>query len=152
MYKTACVNNSTSRVLSAQEGTCVHGYSVTQLSLALHDPMGCSPPGFSVHRIFQARILKWVATGDLPNPGIEPRSSASAGRFLTTEPYLGRPSFQQGNLCKYTACHQGVLSSRHPQGWWDFSQDFQLERSESLQDSRGLGGLCSPCGAYAGRR
>ena len=27
----------------------------------LFDPMGCSPPGFSVHRIFQAIILEWVA-------------------------------------------------------------------------------------------
>ena len=25
------------------------------------DPMHCSPPGFSVHKIFQARILEWVA-------------------------------------------------------------------------------------------
>ena len=28
----------------------------------LCDPMDSSPPGFSVHRIFQARILEWVAT------------------------------------------------------------------------------------------
>ena len=27
----------------------------------LCDPMGCSPPGFSVHRILQARILERVA-------------------------------------------------------------------------------------------
>jgi len=25
------------------------------------DPMDCSPPGPSVHRIFQARVLEWVA-------------------------------------------------------------------------------------------
>ena len=25
------------------------------------DPMDCSPPGFSVHGISQARILEWVA-------------------------------------------------------------------------------------------
>ena len=25
------------------------------------DPMDCSPPGFSVHGVLQARILKWVA-------------------------------------------------------------------------------------------
>ena len=33
--------------------------------------MDCSPPGSSVHEISQARILEWVAIGDLPNPGIE---------------------------------------------------------------------------------
>ena len=27
---------------------------------ALCNPMNCSPPGFSVHGIFQARILEWV--------------------------------------------------------------------------------------------
>ena len=26
----------------------------------LSDPMDCSPPGFSVHGIFQARVLQWV--------------------------------------------------------------------------------------------
>ena len=34
---------------------------VAQLCLALCDPMSCSPPGFSVHGISQARILEWVA-------------------------------------------------------------------------------------------
>ena len=28
----------------------------------LCDPMDCSPPGSPVHRIFQQRILEWVAT------------------------------------------------------------------------------------------
>ena len=35
--------------------------SVTQSCLTLYNPMNCSPPGFSVHGIFQARILEWVA-------------------------------------------------------------------------------------------
>ena len=34
---------------------------VTQSCPALCDPMDCRLPGSSVHRIFQARILKWVA-------------------------------------------------------------------------------------------
>ena len=33
----------------------------SQLCLTLCDPMDCSPPGSSVHRIFQVRILEWVA-------------------------------------------------------------------------------------------
>ena len=47
--------------------------------------MDCSLPASSVHRIFQAGILEWVAissTGDLPNPGIKPTSAALAGRFF----------------------------------------------------------------------
>ena len=34
---------------------------VDQLCPTLCDPMDCSPPGFSVHGILQARILEWVA-------------------------------------------------------------------------------------------
>ena len=34
---------------------------VAQSCPTLSDPMGCSLPGSSVHGIFQARILEWVA-------------------------------------------------------------------------------------------
>ena len=34
---------------------------VAQSCLALSDPMDCSLPGSSVHGIFQARVLEWVA-------------------------------------------------------------------------------------------
>ena len=45
----------------------------TQSCLTLFDPMGGSLPSFSVHGIFQARVLEWVAIPspeDLPDPGI----------------------------------------------------------------------------------
>ena len=34
---------------------------VAQSCLTFSDPMDCSPPGYSAHRIFQARILEWGA-------------------------------------------------------------------------------------------
>ena len=34
---------------------------VAQLCLTLSNPMDCSPPGSSVHGIFQARVLEWGA-------------------------------------------------------------------------------------------
>ena len=34
---------------------------VAQSCLTLRDPMDCCPPGSSVHGIFQARVLEWVA-------------------------------------------------------------------------------------------
>ena len=49
--------------------------------------MDHSLPDSFVRGILQARLLKWVAIGDLPNPGIEPVSLASpalANRFFTT--------------------------------------------------------------------
>ena len=53
---------------------------VAQACLTLFDPMDCGPPGSSVHGILQVRTPEWVAVpspGDLPDPGIEPRSLAS---------------------------------------------------------------------------
>ena len=52
------------------------------------DPMGCSLPGSSVHGIFQARILEWVAipsSGDLPDPEIKPGSPALQVDYLPSE-------------------------------------------------------------------
>ena len=40
--------------------SCVHAKSF-QLCLTLYNPTDCTPPGFSVHGVFQARILEWVA-------------------------------------------------------------------------------------------
>jgi len=55
--------------------------------------MDCTPPGFSVHRISQARIPEWVAISSsrgISNPGTELVSPALAGGFFSTEP-LGKP-------------------------------------------------------------
>ena len=60
---------------------------VSQLCLTLCDSMGCSPLGSSIHSILQARIL---FPEDLPNPGIEPGSSALQAEFLPSEP-SGKP-------------------------------------------------------------
>ena len=38
---------------------CVRAKSLSQVRLC--DPMGCGPPGSSVHGILQARTLEWVA-------------------------------------------------------------------------------------------
>ena len=50
--------------------------------------MNFSPPGSSVHGIFQASILEWVAItpGGLPDPGIKPRSLALQADSLPSEP------------------------------------------------------------------
>ena len=54
-----------------------------------------SLPGSSVHGIFQARILEWVAISfsrDFPDPGIEPRSPALQADSLPSEP-PGKPQY-----------------------------------------------------------
>ena len=46
---------------SHQSLACVHACSVAQSCPTLCDSIDCSPPGSSVHGIFQASILEWVA-------------------------------------------------------------------------------------------
>ena len=49
-------------------------------------PMGCSPPGSSVHGILQARVLEWVAMSSSrgsSQPRDQTQVSHIAGRFFT---------------------------------------------------------------------
>ena len=63
---------------------CVHVCVHTHVQL--FDPMDCSPPGSSVHAIFQARILEWVAIS-ISKGSFRPRDwtwvSHIAGRLFT---------------------------------------------------------------------
>ena len=67
-----------------------------QSYLILCDPMDYSRPGSSVHGDSHEYSQKhwsglpFPCPGDLPDPGIEPGSSALAGGFFTTEP-PGKP-------------------------------------------------------------
>ena len=73
---------------------------LTQSCLTLYDPIDYSPPGSSVHGIFQTEYwsgLLFLSLEDLPDPGDQPISLASpalAGRFFTTAPL--------GKTCIYT--------------------------------------------------
>ena len=66
--------------------------SASQSSQSLCNPVDCGPPGSSVHGVFPARLLEWVAVSHSRwplDPGIEPGSLASpalAGGFFTTVP------------------------------------------------------------------
>ena len=60
--------------------------SVTQSCLTLCKLTDCSLPGSSVHRILQARILKWIAmlfSRGSSRPRDQARFSCIAGRFIT---------------------------------------------------------------------
>ena len=64
----------------------------------LCDPMNCNLSGSSVHEIFQARVLEWVAISfsrGSPNPGIEPGSPALQADTLLSEP----PEKPLNNAC-----------------------------------------------------
>ena len=91
---------------------------VCSLCLTLSDPMDCSPPGSSVHRIFQARTLEWAAISssrDLPNPGIEPcplhllywQADSLPLGAIWEEPPLYLPKWGQGSwsFCSISKSH-----------------------------------------------
>ena len=74
-------------------GANMHACVLSHFSfILLYDPMDCSPSGFSVHRVFQARILEWVTM--LSSRGYsQPRDQSwvscdfcVAGGSFTTEP------------------------------------------------------------------
>ena len=67
---------------------------IAQSCPTLCDPMGCSLPGSSVHGIFQARILEWVAISFFM------RSSLTQGL---------NPGFPHCRQTLYHLSHQGSL-------------------------------------------
>jgi len=72
---------------------------VAQSCPTLCDPMDCSPPGYPVHRILQARTLEWVAMpssrSNLSDPGIEPGSPAlQADSLPSGKEWPGKPRWE----------------------------------------------------------
>ena len=74
-------------IVSTGKGSCgICVCSVTSVMSDSLDPMDCSPPGSSVHRISRQEYwsgLPCPRPGDLPEPGIKPASPANS---LITEP------------------------------------------------------------------
>ena len=60
-FSIAFSGRSSGPYLKLHACVCVRACSVAQWCPTLFDPMDYSPPGSSVHRILQTRILEWVA-------------------------------------------------------------------------------------------
>ena len=74
----------------------------------LWNPMDCSPPGSSVHRILQARILEWIAIS-FSSGSSQPRDrslvSWIAGGFFTVfNSELGKAQVQVRSPAMLTTC------------------------------------------------
>ena len=89
----SCVYDNVNRYLStcsAHTGIdCSAVTLIVKLKVAQSCPTLCDPMDYTVHRTLPARILEWIAfppPGDLPNPGIEPRSPALHADSLPAEP------------------------------------------------------------------
>ena len=90
---------------------------VTHSCPTLCNPMDCSPPGSSVHGVFQARIREWVAIpppGHLSEPGMEPGSPALWADYrLSPQGQVSnpRPLYWQQSLSHWT-------TRKAPRSFW----------------------------------
>ena len=78
---------------------------------------GLCLPGSSVHGIFQARILEWVAiffSRDFPNPGIKLRSSTLQADSLLSEPWGNPPKFWEVTVNSFYLGAMEVAISDNP--------------------------------------
>ena len=71
---------------------------VAQSCPTLHDTMVCSLPGSSVHGIFQARVLEWVAIAFSGDPELEPIMPPLSMGFSRQEYWSGLPCPVPGDL------------------------------------------------------
>ena len=88
----------------------LHMCLVTQSCLTLWNAMDCSPPGSSVHGGSPGKHTgvgcHALPPGDLPNPGIEPRSPALQEDLLLSEP--------PGKPCTYSCFNANTHKEEHP--------------------------------------
>ena len=93
--------------------TCNNKWSeVTQSCPILWDPINCSPPGSSIHGIFQARILQWVA--------ISFSSRSSWPRDRTQVSHICKQqtgSKYEKEYHKAVYCHPAYLTSMQSTSW-----------------------------------
>ena len=90
---------------------------VTQSCPTLSDPMDCSPPGSSIHGIFQARVLEWGAI--------------VFSEYCSTHPQHFPPSFFTIPPC--SAPRGGTATQRHASGWCSPSTKTLWQREEGEQ-------------------
>ena len=113
---------------------------IAQSCPTLCDPMDCSLPGFSVHGIFQARILEWGAI------------AFSQGIFPTQGSNLGLPHCRQ---TLYRLSHQGstlthlkkILCSLSFSKIIVFKREKQNRGPKQWSDHREVCGLCQSTAA-----
>ena len=99
---------------------------VAQLCLTPSDPMDCSPPGSSVHGIFQARVLDGVP---LPCP----THACMLSRFSCVRLYV----------TPWTAAHQAPLSTGFSrQEYWSGSPRRKIIPPKSQETSAQNSGFC----------
>ena len=123
--------------LETTPSSCCCCCLVTKSCLTLCEPVDCSLPGSSVHGIFQARILEWVAIpspGNLPAPGIDLAPPASQADSLPLSHLGSRGALSinsKGDLIAGPVGQRTCLSAWLGQPWGS-SWQFALESAVAL--------------------
>ena len=76
---------------------------VVQSCLTLWDPMDCSPPGSSIHGIFQARVLEWVVIS-LSRGSSLPRDRTRVSRIVSRHFYHLSHQGSKFHFCHLLTC------------------------------------------------
>ena len=109
-----------------RKSSCWWVSEVAQSCPALCDPVDCSLPGFSIHRILQARRLEWITI------------SFSRGIFPTQGSNLGLPLWRQ---TLYLLSHQGAIQIQLIYQCYSIGE--KMNRKKTFQWKFLI--LCLPC-------
>ena len=80
---------------------------VAQSCPTLSDPMDCSPPGSSIHGVFQARVLEWGVIAFSKSVAIHPTSRNKKNR---EQPNFTPKATREGTITKIKLSRrQGII-------------------------------------------
>ena len=117
--------------VSNNKDLCVFAKSL-QSCPSLCNPMDYSPPGSSVHRILQTRVLEWVAVPSFREsswPRDQTCLSCIAGGFFITES-LGKPLKRQEGNCKCTLLSETKIPEKlFDYNYLTFGEDPTIEKA-----------------------
>ena len=122
---------------------------VAQSCPTLSDPMGCSLPGFSIHGIFQARVLEWVAICLLRDMPVRRRLRLNEVLSLGSNPVVSVVLYKEERkkgIClsrsthwrqaMWTPCEKAVICKPERGLSLNLSILASWERRSSLQNSQ----------------
>ena len=87
---------------------------IVQLCPTPSDPMDCSPPGSSIHGIFQARVLEWVAV------------ASSLKRWIQILRKKSRAKVKEG-CCPVLTAVRRWSGCQQVDEWWNMGSSAQTE-------------------------
>ena len=99
-----------------------------QSCLTLCDPIDCSPPGSSLHRVLQARILEWVAM-----PFSRESSPPRDQTHISYISCIGRQVFITSTTCEASGIDQKIINV-----WLRLKDLLELTKKKKSPHHRGL--------------